>query len=161
MPRAAVFASSIFDMAGREHILLAEEDEDYACILQLAFQKAAVLNPVDLAGSPKEAVAYLAGTGVFANRSVYPLPRLVMLGLRLPLLNGFELLRWIRRRSELRHTRIVVLSGSEFPGESKVAQDLGADLYRVKPFQFEELVRLVEWIRQEWLEPSPERQLAA
>ncbi len=148
-------------MRGRKHILLAEEYEDYACILQLALQKAKVLNPVHLVRSQAETVAYLSGTGRFADRVSYPLPHLVILGMRLPLLNGFDVLRWIRHRAELQGIRVAVLSGSEFPGEAKVAKEMGADLYRVKPFHFEDLVRLFAWIRQEWLDATPQRQLAA
>ncbi len=143
------------------HILIGEEDGNYACILQLALQQAGISNPVQLAPTPAQVISYLSGVGAFADRERYPLPAVIILGMRLPLLNGFDLLRWIRRRPSFRTIPIAVLSGSEFPGEAKVARELGADFYSVKPFRFEELVRTARWIRQEWLQPSESHQLAA
>lgn len=67
----------------------------------------------------------------------------MVLALRLPLLHGFNLLRWIRARPQFNHIRIAILSGMEFPNEAHVARELGADFYAVKPSEFSELVSIV------------------
>ncbi|HYG34159.1 MAG TPA: response regulator [Clostridia bacterium] len=139
-------------MSKRKTILLADEDPRYALLLELALEQAGITAAVRSVNSREQTFAYLNGDGLYADRAAYPMPDIVLLGLRLPLLHDFDVLRWIRSRHELDCIKVGILSGSEFPNEEQVARDLGADCYRVKPGNFEELVEAAERMRVRWLE---------
>src|SRR5438477_3383302 len=82
-------------------ILLAEDAEDQVVLVRRAFAKAQLLNPVHVVPNGEEAIAYLQGTGKYANRDEYPLPCLLLLDLKMPRKNGFEVLEWIRQQPGL------------------------------------------------------------
>jgi DNA-binding response OmpR family regulator len=147
-------------MRDLRHILLAEDDDQYACIIQFAFKKAGIENPVDRLTSRQEVIGYMSGEGRYADRASYPLPGTIILGLRLPLEDDFEALRWVRLRSEFADIHIIVLSGVEYHNERGIAMELGADSYKVKPLAFTDLVHIAERIRDRWLEPDEARAAA-
>lgn len=138
-------------------ILLAESDDAYACLVKAAFKRVNVHNPVQVVESERDTVAYLNGEGRFANRSRYPLPGLIVLGLPLPLLSDFRLLRWIRAHPEFGQIPVFVLSGVFIEGEDRLAHELGSDCYAEKPGGFWGLVEIAERIRDTWLEPVAHR----
>src|SRR5262245_62174456 len=78
-------------------ILLAEDREDEVMLLRRAFAQANFLNPLHVVSNGEEAIAYLQGEGKYANRAEYPLPTLVLLDLKMPRKDGFEVLHWIRQ----------------------------------------------------------------
>jgi CheY-like chemotaxis protein len=82
-------------------ILLVEDNEDDVFVFHRALKDAKISNPVQLATHGKQAVEYLSGAGKYADRSLYPLPFLIFLDLKLPYLDGFEVLKWIRRQPAL------------------------------------------------------------
>jgi len=96
-----------------EVILLAEDREDEVLLLRHAFAKAGLLNPLHVVPNGEEAIHYLQGEGKYANRDEYPLPALVLLDLKMPRVDGFEVLRWIRQQPGLSALRVVVLTASD------------------------------------------------
>src|SRR6516225_8524692 len=100
-------------MSDQALFLLVEDDSGDALLIRRAFVQAKVLNPVQVVSSGEEAIAYLSGTGRYANRAEFPLPELVLLDLKMPGIDGFEVLRWIRAQPGIRGMRVVVLSGSD------------------------------------------------
>ena len=147
-------------VADLKHILLAEDDDQYAFILRVALRRAGIENPVYRLASRDEVIAYMAGEGRFLDRKAYPVPIVIIWALRLPLLDDFKALRWIRAHHEFAQVPGVVLSGTEYDDERGIAHRLGADCYRVKPHDFSSLVQIAERIHQRWLEP-PEHKVAA
>lgn len=147
-------------MSHLQYILLAEDDIQYAFIIQLALKQAGIENPVHLLTSHDHLIAYLAGEGPYADRAAHPLPAVLILALRLPLFEDFRALRWIRQRRDFDHIRIAVLSSVDHPSERETARQFGADTHLIKPSDFSGLVRIAEDLRRKWLEP-PSRQLAA
>lgn len=138
--------------------LLVEDNDNDALLLRRAFVKARVLNPLHVARSGEEAIAYLSGTGKYATRSEYPLPSLVLLDLKMPGLDGFDVLRWIRQEPELRALRVVVLTSSDELRDINLAYQLGANSFLVKPADFERFVEISQalngyWM---WLDKAPE-----
>lgn len=137
-------------------MLLAEDDEHDVFFMQRAFGRAGVTQPIMAVNNGQEAIQYLHGEGNFADRSKYPAPRLVLLDLKMPLVDGFEVLSWIREQPGLREwLPVLVLSSSAQEADVKKALALGAHEYLVKPGDFNSLVGLVEEIKRRWLDAAP------
>ncbi len=132
-------------------ILLVEDNPDDVLLIRRAFQKAGIGNPVVAVEHGDEAVAYLDGTGAYADRQRYPIPALVLLDLKLPRRSGLEVLAWVRQHEGLKRLPIVVLTSSRDEGDINKAYDLGANSYLVKPVAFDELLRLVCSVEGYWL----------
>jgi len=131
-------------------ILLVEDRDDDVVILRRSFQQAGIANPMQVVKDGEEAVAYLSGTGKYAQRREFPLPQLVLLDLKLPRLDGFEVLRWIRTQPALSGLRVVVLSSSENIRDVNLAYALGANSFLVKPTDLKEYVELSSFLNDYW-----------
>lgn len=131
-------------------ILLAEDDNDDAFLMCRAFQKAHLLNPVIRVRNGEEAIAYLRGDGDYASRDRYPLPFLLLLDLKMPLADGFDVLNWLRNRPELKQLLVVVLTSSTREPDIKKAYELGANSYLTKPAGFDELTQLLDRLHAYW-----------
>jgi len=131
-------------------ILLVEDREDDVLLLRRSFQKAGISNPIQVARNGEEAVSYLGGTGKYSNRAEFPLPDLILLDLKMPKVDGFEVLRWIRTQPELSGMRVVVLSSSESIRDVNLAYALGANSFLVKPADFNDYVELSGFINDYW-----------
>jgi len=145
-------------MPDRALFLLVEDDEDQVALIRRAFDKAKIVNPVQVVRSGEEAMVYLEGAGPYSNRHEFPLPKLVLLDLKMPGISGFDVLRWIRRQPGLKALRVVVLTASNEIRDVNEAYELGANSFLVKPVDFEDFVRLSKaiqgyWI---WLSKTPE-----
>lgn len=131
-------------------ILLVEDNEDDVFLMQRALKAAGIRNPLQLASDGAMALDYLSGAGKFSDRSLFPLPEIIFLDLKLPVKNGFEVLSWIRNQAELEGLPVVILSSSEEPKDSKRAADLRADSYLVKPPLSPQLLKLAEELNLQW-----------
>jgi CheY-like chemotaxis protein len=117
--------------------LLVEDDPNDVLLIRRAFERAGVTNPIHVSRAGDSAVAYLIGVGAYRNRQKYPLPALVLLDLKMPGMNGFQLLRWIRHQPEFQDLRVVVLTASDHIQDVNEAYCLGANSFLVKPLEFE------------------------
>ena len=114
-------------------VLLVEDAEDYAALIQEELRSVEIPNPVLVVHSPDAAIAYLDPEGKFGDRSVYPLPCLMLLDLKFPEKSGFDVLRWLKDRPVIKNAmHIVVLSGVGQPAEVQLAYDLGTQFYMNK-----------------------------
>lgn len=116
-------------------ILIVDDNDDDVYALRRALKKAAVANPQQVATHGEEAIDYLSGKGRFAERMQFPLPFLMFLDLKMPFLDGFDVLAWIRGRPELNGIAVVILTGSDEVKDHQRACALGARSYLVKPTQ--------------------------
>ncbi len=132
-------------------ILLVEDNPDDVALIQRAFRKANIANPLRVVTDGDAAVAYLAGTGEYADRARYPLPVLVLLDLKLPKRSGHEVLAWLRSQEGLRRLPVAVLTSSREAADVNRAYDLGANAYLQKPVGFEALHELVRTLNLFWL----------
>jgi CheY-like chemotaxis protein len=117
-------------------ILLIEDQEDDAVLIKRALQKAGVTYPVHTVGGGIEAIAYLRGDPPFHVRIRYPLPALVLLDVRMPSMDGYEVLSWIRRNVDFAGLPVVMLTGSNEIEDANRAYQLGATSFFVKPMDF-------------------------
>ena len=131
--------------------MIVEDDADDFALLRLASQKCGTPFNLKHAGDGEEAIAYLEGSGVFADREEHPYPDLVLLDLKMPKLDGFEVLHWIRSNPVTKSLPVVVLAGSSFRADIRRALELGANSYAAKPGKFEELQVLIDQIADVWL----------
>ena len=132
-------------------ILLVEDDQYDRLLLQRAFRKAGISNPLQFITDGEAAVQYLAGDDPYADRDRYPLPTIVLLDLKLPRKSGFEVLQWLRQQPELRHLLVVVLTSSKENTDINRAYQLGANSYLVKPPTFDGLQDLIEVFDKYWM----------
>ena len=132
-------------------ILIAEDNEDHVLLLRRVLQKGAVLNPVFVVNDGEETIAYLKGEGKYGDRYEYPLPALLLLDLKMPKKNGFEVLEWIRQQPGLRRLRVVVLTTSDAPEDIDRAYELGANAFMVKPLEKRQFLDLTDAIKGYWL----------
>src|SRR6267142_4902399 len=84
-------------------ILLVEDNEDDVFLMQRAMSKANLRPPLHVAVNGQDAIDYLVGTGAYADRAAYPLPHCIFLDLKLPFVDGFEVLEWLGAQPALAH----------------------------------------------------------
>jgi CheY-like chemotaxis protein len=132
-------------------ILLAEDDPNDVLLIQRAFEKTNIANPIQVVRDGEEAVAYLSGERQFADRERHPLPLLLLMDLKMPRKSGLEVLEWVRRQPGLKRLPVVVLTSSNQSPDINRAYDLGANSYLVKPAGFDSLLELVKSLDVYWL----------
>ena len=132
-------------------ILMVEDDPNDIALLERAFRKARLVNPVHVARNGAEAEDYLTGEGDYGEGNEYRTPALVLLDLKLPGRSGHEVLRWIRSRPELSQVPVVVLTASRESSDIERAYALGANSYLQKPASFEELLDMISTLGLYWM----------
>ena len=137
-------------MAKHSPILLVEDNPRDVELIQRAFRQARMANPIKVVRDGAEAMEYLSGEGIYADRAEYPLPFLVLLDLNLPRVSGFEVLQWIRTQSGLTKLNVVILTSSKESIDTERAYALGANSYLNKPGNFEQLVMLMNSLELQW-----------
>lgn len=124
-------------------LLIVEDYEDDAKLLQLLLTNGGIFNPVRTALSAEEAMTYLEGVPPYSNRALYPLPSVIFVDLKLPGISGFELLRWLKARPALKNIFLVVLSATGDLISVQEAYNLGANSFLIKPCRPADLENLV------------------
>lgn len=134
-----------------ETILLVEDNPRDVLLIQRAFRKANLTNPLQVVGDGEAAVLYLSGEGSYEDRDRYPLPSLILLDLKLPRKSGAEVLEWLRQQPRLKRLPVVVLTSSREYADVNKLYDLGANAYMVKPVTFDNLVEIVKTLNLHWI----------
>jgi len=135
----------------RAPILLVEDEDDQAALIQDALREGDDSHQISRVASGEEALAYLSGEGIFADRSQFPLPRLMLLDLRMPGMGGFGVLRWMNFHPDLRdRVDVIVLSSVQCRREIEVVYELGAKYYWMKT-DYRDLQRQVRMLKLSWL----------
>jgi CheY-like chemotaxis protein len=131
-------------------ILVVEDTEDDVFFLLRALKAADIPNPVQVAADGQQALDYLSGVGVYADRETYPLPFLVLLDLKLPYVMGLDVLKWIRAQRELNGIVVAVLTSSQQDHDITETTRLGGNFYFVKPPSKQKLIELMRDLAQHW-----------
>lgn len=132
-------------------ILLVEDRDDDILLIRKAFERAHLTNPIHAVRDGEEALAYLSGTGKYANRDEHPLPDLVLLDLKMPRMDGLQVLEWIRSQPGLRGMAVMVLTSSNQIRDVNEAYSLGANSFLVKPTDFLNYIELGRLLREFWM----------
>lgn len=133
-------------------VLLVEDNAADAELTIRAFRRRKVPNPINLARDGEEVLDYVYRRGAFAAEA--PVPRVVLLDLRLPKLDGLEVLGELKRHPIYRTVPVVVLTTSEETSDIKQSYELGADSYIVKPIEFEKFLEVLARIDLYWLQTN-------
>ncbi|MEO0409044.1 MAG: response regulator [Cyanobacteria bacterium P01_A01_bin.135] len=133
------------------NILLVEDDPNDVLFIQRAFRQVDAGIPVQVVSDGDAAVDYLAGQGKFADRSVYPLPVLILLDLKLPRRSGAEVLDWMRQQPVIKRIPVVILTSSRENIDINRTYDLGINSYLVKPVNFNALADMIRALEGYWL----------
>jgi CheY-like chemotaxis protein len=139
-------------------VLYAEDEDNDAFLMQRAFTKAGITNPLRVVVDGAEAIQYLAGDGEYANRDEHPFPCLLLLDLNLPRHSGLEVLQWVRAQPSLAGLPVVMLTSSNQDRDIGSAYTLGANGYLVKPASSDKLIDLVSGLRDACLVPKVQAQ---
>ena len=141
-------------------VLAAEDEESDAYILRLATKRAGLPHPLVVVRDGQQAIDYLAGNPPYTDRTVHPLPALLVLDLKMPRMSGFDVLCWLASRREFQSLPVVILSSSSDTLDIQKAQQLGACDYFVKPTLIGDLVKIIEILHSRWLPPLESPPLA-
>jgi CheY-like chemotaxis protein len=135
-------------------VLLVEDDENDILLMRHAFEEAQLPNPLIVARNGEEAISYLNAERNYTGRKEASWPGVVLLDLKMPLKDGWDVLTWLQKPRHRKGLPVVILSSSDNELDIKRAMALGANAYRVKPFDLKGLVRLTEELRDSWLTPD-------
>ncbi|MDO9558904.1 MAG: response regulator [Syntrophales bacterium] len=131
-------------------ILMVEDNQDDADLTVRAFKKNNITNKVIVAKDGVEALDYLHGTGMYAGRDVKDLPVVVLLDLKLPKLNGMEVLRSIRQDELTKLLPVVILTSSSEQKDVIEGYKLNVNSYVRKPVDFEQFSEAVKILGLYW-----------
>lgn len=124
-------------------ILQVEDSEDDVFMMKRVLKKTGVEDRVRIAWNGQEAIDYLTAALAAGPGGEAPLPFLILLDLKLPYRDGFEVLEWIRAQPRLAELPVVVLTGSNEARDRRRALELGAQAYLVKPAALDDMRRLL------------------
>jgi CheY-like chemotaxis protein len=116
-----------------QNILLVEDDPNDVFLMERALAKTQLGLPMHVVTNGQEAMEYLAGEGKYIDRVSFPLPQHLFLDLKMPFVNGFEVMEWLRDRASLSQMDVIVLSSSPEERDRERSRRLGAKAYLVKP----------------------------
>lgn len=139
-------------------ILLVEDNPDDVALTERALKKNNIINTVVVAHDGQEALDFLTGTGAFEGAATDELPEVVLLDLKLPKVNGLEVLRAIRNDERTHRLPVVILTSSVEERDIVSSYDLGANSYIRKPVDFDQFVEAVRELGLYWLvlnQPAP------
>ena len=138
-------------------ILLAEDNPNDVELILSAFQEANFVNEIHVVHDGEQALDFLHRRGTHASRTG-PQPAVILLDLKMPKVDGREVLRHVRADPELRHIPVVILTSSREESDLLASYQLGANAFVVKPVDFQEFISAVSKLGFFWAllnEPPP------
>lgn len=132
-------------------ILLVDDNRMDVELTLDAFRQAHLANHVEVVTGGQAAIDYLVGRGPYTDRTRYRLPALVLLDLKMPVVDGFEVLRQMRGTPVIRRIPVIILTTSREEGDRALSYENGANSFLVKPVSFDGFLDVVGAIRDYWL----------
>jgi len=135
----------------KKYILLVEDNPDDQTLTVRALKKANILNEIVVANNGEEALDYLFGTGAYAGRDLSIMPEVILLDLRMPKIDGLEVLKRVRANERTKFLPVVILTSSLEERDLVESYKLGANSYIQKPVDFVEFAESVRTLGVYWL----------
>lgn len=132
-------------------ILIVEDNPDELELTLLALKESQLRNPIHVVRDGAEALEFLFAEGRYAGRAGHPSLKLVLLDLKLPLVDGIEVLRRVKSDDRTKHVPVVVLTSSREESDLVTTYDLRANSYIVKPVDIEQFVTAIGEIGMYWM----------
>lgn len=136
----------------RAIILVAEDDPNDQFLIKTAFKKIGVSDPVQCASDGVEAINYLKGIGEYADREKFVFPTFLLLDLKMPRMNGFEVLRFLKHHPHLVVIPTIVFTSSADQNDITNAYLLGANSYQIKAQTLDGLCRQLKILHDYWMD---------
>lgn len=133
----------IDDEVTMQTILLAEDDANDVCFLSRMFQKCGILNNLQVVENGEEANNYLKGEGRYSNRTLYPLPVLMLLDMKMPKYSGLDVLRWLQTQPKPSFPILMLTTFQDLKSMNE-AYSMGASTFLVKPIREEDFLPLIK-----------------
>jgi CheY-like chemotaxis protein len=140
-------------------VLVADDSEEDSFFIERALRKSTQFQVVSSVRNGEEAIAYLSGQGQYADRQLWPLPHVLLMDLKMPVLGGFLVLEWLQRRS-FPALKVVILSGSSVASDIRKVRALGADAFYAKPAHHTGLSQVVNDLERLLLASGPNGEVA-
>ena len=133
-------------------ILLAEDDETDVLLVRRALVGTGIHDRLEVVRDGEEAIAYLRGEHQYTDRQQYPMPKLLLLDIKMPRKNGLEVLEWLRTNEQngLKRLPVIMMSSSSLQSDIDRAYDLGGNAYLIKPTAFGELMANLKKTAEFW-----------
>jgi CheY-like chemotaxis protein len=139
-------------------VLLVEDNPSDIGLTKRAFEKNRIQNKLVVAEDGQEALDYLFGAGAYAGRDTSVMPAVILLDLKLPKVDGLEVLKRIRGHDLTKRLPVVILTSSREDQDVAMSYDLGANSYIRKPVDFQQFAEAVRTLDLYWVvlnEPPP------
>ncbi len=130
-------------------MLLVEDEPNDIELIQLALENYRFMEQMDIVEDGEQALQYLFGTG--GDNLKQPLPRLILLDLKLPKMNGIQVLEAIRRNPHTKNLVVVVMTSSAEDTDIQSCSDLGVNSYLIKPFDFQQFIDIARQVGFYWM----------
>lgn len=134
-----------------KEILLVEDNPDHAKLVEISLAKHRVPNHIHHVTDGEAALDFLYRRGIYSDLPLNPLPHVILLDLRLPKVDGLEVLRIIKRDERLRNIPVIVLTTSDSETDIRQAYMNYTSSYLVKPVDFDELANMMNDLGSYWL----------
>ncbi len=131
-------------------ILLVENDRDDAMLVAGAFRQLHSAYRLLHVSDGRIAMNYILGLPPYGDRNIFPTPRMILLDLKMPDVDGFQFLQWLRSQPGKERLSVVVLTGSVYSEDIRRAYSLGANSFIVKPVESEKLIKELELALDYW-----------
>jgi len=131
-------------------ILLLEDDPHDVFFIQRAMEQASVAHTLQAVANGEEGIAYLRGDGPYSDRMKYPVPNIILTDIKMPRMDGFEFLHWLRHHPEWSVIPTIVLSSSSIDSDVRRAYEAGANAYLRKPSSQAELAEIIRITSKYW-----------
>ena len=132
------------------HVLYVDDDDNDIQLANFAAPLAGLASLFHTVNSGAQAIDYIQGRRQYSDRFKFPMPKLLLLDLRMPRMNGLELLAWLRSQPELLGLVVIVFTASAHPSDIARACRLGANAFIQKPSSHTELVQFLKLLKDFW-----------
>jgi CheY-like chemotaxis protein len=140
-------------------VLLADDSEEDSFFMERALRQARRFAVVGSVRNGEEAIAYLSGQGLYADRQLWPFPDVLLMDMKMPRVNGFKVLEWLQQQS-FPGLKVVILSGSSVAMDVQRVKTMGADAFYAKTAQHAELLKLIEGLEELLMASGPNGEVA-
>ena len=131
-------------------ILYVDDDDNDLHLAKFAAESAGLADCLQMADSGPRAIDYFQGHGAYSDRAKFPIPHVVLLDLRMPRMNGLEVLGWLRSRPEYRGVVVIIFTASAHADDIARACELGANAFVQKPSSHTELISFLKVVKEFW-----------